>query len=62
MFRGAAHPLCAVTPQARLALREPGLHPSITPPEWESRGLCSPLARVWGEEPQPSLYFHAHTP
>ena len=23
MFRVAAHPLCAVTPQARLALREP---------------------------------------
>ena len=52
MFRVAAHPLCAVTPAARLALREPGPPTNINPPEWESRGPCGPLARVWGEEPQ----------
>ena len=32
MFRVAAHPLCAVTPAARLALREPGLSPKDHPP------------------------------
>ena len=33
MLRVAARLLRAVTPQARLALREPGLHPSLIPPE-----------------------------
>ena len=62
MFRVAAHPLCAVTPPARLAIREPGLRPCTNPPERESRGPCGPLARAWGEEPQRSLYLHTHTP
>ena len=53
MFRVAAHPLCAVTPARPARPPRAGPPTNNDPPEWESRGLCSPLARVWGEEPQP---------
>ena len=52
MFRVAAHPLCAVTPAARLALREPGLSPNDHPPKMRVQRAEGSLARVWGEEPQ----------
>ena len=51
----------ACPPQARLALREPGLATLYQSPRMRVQRAEGSLARVWGEEPQRPPHSHAHS-